>query len=447
MGGTVGDIESLPFLEAIRQFRADVGRENVLYMHIALVPYIATAGELKTKPVQHSVKELRAVGISPDVIVCRTDRFLPRSIKQKIALFCNVDDDAVITAKDVESIYELPLILHDEGLDEKITKLLNIWTGRPNLEKWQRLVEAVKNPERTVRIAMVGKYVDLTESYKSLNEALYHAGFAHRARVAIEYVDSEKLVGPGAARATSTGSWCRTASARAASRARSSRSATRASSKIPYFGICFGMQLAVIEFARHVAGLAGANSIEVDPETPYPVIDLMPEQREVAEKGATMRLGAYPCVLRQGTRAYAAYGTAQISERHRHRYEVNPDLRDQLSRAGLVFSGISPDGRLVEVIEAREPPLVRRLPVPPGVQVAAVRRAPALRRLRVGGDRQPARAQELRSLRVATARARRLKTFGAGGGNGTLAQLVERRVHTAEVTGSSPVRPTTAQAA
>ncbi len=196
VGGTVGDIESLPFLEAIRQFRADVGRENVLYMHIALVPYIATAGELKTKPVQHSVKELRAVGISPDVIVCRTDRFLPRAIKQKVALFCNVDDDAVITAKDVESIYELPLILHDEGLDEKVTKLLNIWTGRPNLEKWQRLVEAVKNPERTVRIAMVGKYVDLTESYKSLNEALYHAGFAHRARVVIEYIDSEKLTDP-----------------------------------------------------------------------------------------------------------------------------------------------------------------------------------------------------------------------------------------------------------
>ncbi len=355
VGGTVGDIESLPFLEAIRQFRADVGRENVLYMHIALVPYIATAGELKTKPVQHSVKELRAVGISPDVIVCRTDRFLPRSIKQKVALFCNVDDDAVVTAKDVESIYELPLILHDEGLDEKVTKLLNIWTGRPNLEKWQRLVETVKNPERTVRIAMVGKYVDLTESYKSLNEALYHAGFAHKARVVIEYVDSEKLADPAAISDVDGilvphgfGSRGVEGKIVAIRHAREQ--------KIPFFGICYGMQLAVIEFARHMAGLGGANSIEIDPETPYPVIDLMPEQRQISEKGATMRLGAYPCVLRQGTKAYAAYGTAQISERHRHRYEVNPDLRDQLSRAGLVFSGISPDGRLVEVIEIENHP-------------------------------------------------------------------------------------------
>jgi len=355
VGGTVGDIESLPFLEAIRQFRADVGRENVCYMHIALVPYIPTAGELKTKPVQHSVKELRAVGISPDVILCRCDRDLSRAVKQKVALFCNVDDDAVITAKDVDSIYEVPLLFHDEGVDEKVTKLLNIWTGRPNLEKWQRLVDAVKHPERTVRIAMVGKYVDLTESYKSLNEALHHAGFAHKTRVAIEYVDSEKLVDP-AVLADVDGILVPHGFGPRGVEGKIIAVRYAREQRIPYFGICYGMQMAVIEFARHVAGLAGANSTEVDPETPFPVIDLLPEQRGVDEKGATMRLGAYPCVLRKDTKAHDAYGTAQISERHRHRFEVNPELRDQLSRAGLVFSGVSPDGRLVEVIEVADHP-------------------------------------------------------------------------------------------
>jgi CTP synthase len=355
VGGTVGDIESLPFLEAIRQFRADVGRENVLYAHVALVPYVATAGELKTKPVQHSVRELRAVGISPDIILCRTDRFLPRSVKQKIALFCNVDEDAVITAKDVESIYEVPLVLHDEGIDEKIVKLLNIWTARPALEKWQDLIERIRHPERTVTIAMVGKYVDLTESYKSLNEALHHAGFAHRTRVVIEYIDSEKLVVPGELAQVdgilvphgfgSRGVEGKIVAVRYARE-----------HGVPYFGICFGLQMAVIEFARHVAGMPGANSTEVDPDTPYPVVDFLPEQRGVTEKGATMRLGAWPCVLRKGTKAYAAYGQERISERHRHRYEVNPELRDQLSRAGLVFSGVSPDGRLVEVIELEDHP-------------------------------------------------------------------------------------------
>jgi CTP synthase len=332
-----------------------VGRENVLYAHVALVPYVAAAGELKTKPVQHSVKELRAVGISPDVILCRTDRFLSRSVKQKIALFCNVDDDAVITAKDVESIYEVPLVLHDEGLDEKIVKLLNIWTARPDLTKWQDLLERIRHPERTVTIAMVGKYVDLTESYKSLNEALYHASFAHRCRVVIEYVDSEKLADPAPLAHVDGilvphGFGARGVEGKIV--------AVRYAREhgIPYFGICFGLQMAVIEFARHVAGLAGANSTEVDPETPYPVIDFLPEQRGVTDKGATMRLGAWPCVLRKGTKAFAAYGREEISERHRHRYEVNPELRDQLSRAGLVFSGVSPDGRLVEVIELADHP-------------------------------------------------------------------------------------------
>jgi CTP synthase len=355
VGGTVGDIESLPFLEAIRQMRADVGRENTCYIHTALVPYIATAGELKTKPVQHSVKELRTVGIAPDVILCRTDRFLPRSVKAKIALFCNVDDDAVVTAKDVQSIYEVPTILHNEGLDEKIVQVLGIWTGRPDLSAWEDLVYRVNHPEREITIAMVGKYVDLTESYKSLNEALYHGGFAHKTRVHIEYVDSEKLDDAsqladvdGILVPHGFGSRGAEGKIVAIRHARERR--------IPYFGICYGMQLAVIEYARHVAGLERANSREIDPDTPHPVIDLLPEQRQVSEKGATMRLGAWPCVLAPGTRAHQAYGHDKISERHRHRYEFNPDYRERLAAAGLLLSGTSPDGRLVEIVEVPDHP-------------------------------------------------------------------------------------------
>jgi len=355
VGGTVGDIESLPFLEAIRQVRADVGRENVCYIHIALVPFIATAGELKTKPVQHSVKELRTVGIAPDIILCRTDRFLPKSVKAKIALFCNVDEDAVITAKDVETIYEVPLILHHEGLDEKIVQQLNIWTGRPDLALWRKLVHRAANPECDVTIGMVGKYTDLTESYKSLNEALYHGGFANKARVQIEYFDSEKLDDPAQLAGVDgilvphgfggRGGEGKVAAVRFAREER-----------IPYLGICFGMQFAVIEYARNVAGLEGANSTEVDERTPHPVIDILPEQREVEEKGGTMRLGAWPCVLRPGTTSFAAYGRERIDERHRHRYEFNPDYRDRLTQAGLVLSGTSPDGRLVEIVEIADHP-------------------------------------------------------------------------------------------
>jgi CTP synthase len=355
VGGTVGDIESLPFLEAIRQFRASVGRDNCCYIHIALVPYLATAGELKTKPVQHSVKELRSVGIQPDIILCRSDRFLPKAVKSKIALFCNVDEDAVHTAKDVESIYEVPIILHNEGLDDKIAQILNIWTGRPNLDAWEELAARVKHPDRDVTIAMVGKYVDLTESYKSLNEALHHAGIAHKARVHIEYVDSEKLTDPQVLASASGvlvphGFGGRGAEGKIAA-VRWARE-----NRVPYLGICYGMQLGVIEFARNVAGLEGANSREIDEATPHAVIDLLPEQRAVTEKGATMRLGAWPCVLREGTKAFAAYGQREISERHRHRYEFNPDYRDALARAGLVFSGTSPDGRLVEVVELEDHP-------------------------------------------------------------------------------------------
>jgi len=355
VGGTVGDIESLPFLEAIRQFRADVGRENVCYVHVALVPYVATAGELKTKPVQHSVKELRTVGIAPDVILCRSDRFLAKGVKNKIALFCNVDEDAVITAKDVDSIYEVPILLHDEGVDDKLCQVLNIWTGSPDLSRWETAVHAIRNPEREVDIAMVGKYVDLTESYKSLNEALYHGGIAERTRVNIRYVDSEKLSDTSELEFADGilvphGFGSRGAEGKIAA-IRWARE-----HKVPFFGICFGMQMAVIEYARNVAALEGASSTEVDEATPHPVIDLLPEQRGIEEKGGTMRLGAYPTVLHEGTRAFAAYGTREVSERHRHRLEFNPEYRDRLSRAGLVLAGTSPDGRLVEVIEVEDHP-------------------------------------------------------------------------------------------
>ena len=355
VGGTVGDIESLPFLEAIRQFRANVGRANACYVHLALVPFIPSVGELKTKPLQHSVKELQSVGIAPDVLLCRTDRFLPRSVKAKIALFCNVDEDAVITAKDVEHIYELPTIFHNEGLDEKLTRVLGIWTGEPNLEPWKRVVHALTHPEGEVRIGMVGKYVDLTDSYKSLNEALHHGGIAHRVRVQIEYFDSEKLTDAselskmdGILVPHGFGSRGVEGKIKAVRFAREQR--------VPYLGICLGLQLAVIEFARNVAGLAGANSTETEEKTPHPVIDFLPEQRELEDKGGSMRLGAYPCLLLPGSRAAEAYGTLEISERHRHRYEFNPDYRDQLAQAGLVLSGTSPDGRLVEVVEIAEHP-------------------------------------------------------------------------------------------
>jgi CTP synthase len=355
IGGTVGDIESLPFLEAIRQMRSDVGRENICYIHTALVPYVATAGELKSKPVQHSVKELRTVGISPDIILCRTDRFLPKSVKAKIALFCNVDEDAVITAKDVDVIYEVPLILNKEGLDEKITQILNIWTGRPDLRLWSDVVQRAKNPESEVAIGMVGKYVELTESYKSLNEALYHAGFANRAGVKIEYFDSEKLDDPSVL-ADCDGILVPHGFGSRGAEGKTLAVAYAREQRIPYFGICFGMHFSVIDFARNVAGLEGANSVEVDPETPYPVIDLLPEQREIEDMGATMRLGAWPCVLQPGTNSFRAYGQERISERHRHRYEVNPELRGKLEEAGLVIAGTSPDGKLVEVVEIEDHP-------------------------------------------------------------------------------------------
>jgi CTP synthase len=355
IGGTVGDIESLPFLEAIRQFRSVVGRQHTCFIHVAPVPYLAAAGEVKTKPVQHSVKQLQSVGLQPDIILCRTDRYLEKSIKSKISLFCNVDDDAVVTAKDVDTIYEVPLVFHQEGLDEKIVQVLNMWTGQPDLRAWMRVVDSQRNPNSDVTIAMVGKYVNLTESYKSLNEALYHAGIATKTRVNIIYLDSEKLedcselaevdgilVPHGFGKRGTEGK------IKAVQYARERG--------VPFLGICFGMQMAVAEFARNVAGCAGANSTEIDPDTPHPVISLLPGQAEIEDKGATMRLGAYPCAVKEGSRAHAAYGEVEISERHRHRYEFNNDYRERLQEAGLVLSGSSPDGRLIEIVELPDHP-------------------------------------------------------------------------------------------
>jgi CTP synthase len=369
IGGTIGDIESLPFLEAIRQFKTDVGKENVIYIHLTLVPYISTAGEVKTKPTQHSVKELRSIGIQPDILLCRADRDLSKDIKGKIALFCNVGVDAVITAKDVASIYEVPLNFHKEGLDDKIIELLNIWTRAPRLGAWEELVRKIKNPQHSVKIAVVGKYTDLIESYKSLNEALYHGGFSNDCRVSLFFVDSESididncgkiladadgiLVPGGFGSRGIEGKICAARYAR--------------ENKVPYFGICLGMQIAVIEYARNVAGMTGAHSSEFDEKTPFPVIYLMlswydektktVQKRDISsEKGGTMRLGAYPCVLKEGTLANSAYSACEISERHRHRYEFNNEFMKRLEESGLVVSGISPSGDLVEIVEVKDHP-------------------------------------------------------------------------------------------
>jgi CTP synthase len=359
IGGTAGDIESLPFLEAVRQMKLEAGPQNAINIHVTLVPYIPTAGELKTKPTQHSVKEMREIGIQPDVLLCRTHMPLSRAVKEKIALFSNVAVDAVIGALDADCIYEVPLLFHGEGLDELIAERLNIWSRAPELDVWKRVVERFKNPTRgSARIGVVGKYVHLRDAYKSLNEALVHGGLANDCRVELEYIDSELLEQQGPDELLSSvqgvlvpggfGDRGTEGKIRAIGYARKNR--------IPFFGICLGMQLAVVEFARHVAHLERANSSEFDKETPHAVIDLMPDQRGLRNKGGTMRLGAYPCVLVPGSLAAEAYGATDISERHRHRYEFANDYREPLASAGLVLSGMSPDKRLVEMIELRDHP-------------------------------------------------------------------------------------------
>lgn len=358
IGGTVGDIEGLPFLEAVRQFGWDWGKENVLYLHLTLVPYIAAGGELKTKPTQHSVKELTGLGIQPDILLCRTDRLLDKSLKAKIAHFCNVAENAVITAKDVEWIYEVPLIFHQEGLDERIVDKLHMWTAAPNLRKWHRIVQVLKNPKDSVRIAVVGKYMSLKESYKSLIEALTHGGIANEARVELDCIEAEKIEEVGASQLLSQADGILVPGGFGDRGSEGKIEAVRYAreNRIPFFGICLGMQMAVVEFARNICGLAGANSSEFDEKSPHPVIHLMETQKGVQNKGGTMRLGAYPCVLQENTLALKLYGKRKISERHRHRYEFNNEYRDRFKAQGMVLSGLSPDGNLVEMIELKDHP-------------------------------------------------------------------------------------------
>jgi len=358
VGGTVGDIESLPFMEAIRQFRTDRGHENVLYVHLTLVPYIPTAGELKTKPTQHSVKELREIGIQPDILLCRCDREIPHEMKGKIALFCNVREEAVITAIDVTSIYEVPRNYHEQGLDERIVDYLNIWTKAPELSEWERIVKRIKEPASETNIAIVGKYVDLTESYKSLSEALIHGGIANNCKVNLTYVDSEAIERHGINNLFDEvdgilvpGGFGERGSEGKVEAIRYARE-----NNTPFFGICLGMQMAVVEFARNVCGLDEAYSSEFREDAASPVIHIMEHQKGVKGKGGTMRLGAYPCDLGKDTLARRIYGQANISERHRHRYEFNNAFRKQLEGCGLILSGIYTEENLVEIVEIKDHP-------------------------------------------------------------------------------------------
>src|SRR6478609_1122517 len=358
VGGTVGDIESLPFLEAIRQLRFDVGPTNAISVHVTLVPYIGAAGEMKTKPTQHSVMKLREIGIQPEILLCRAERPIEAAMKKKIAMFTNVAADAVFSAEDVSCIYEVPVRFHAEGVDDKIAELLNIWSRAPEVTGWERVVHRLKSPQAEVEIGLVGKYVDLVESYKSLNEALTHEGIGNDCRVNLHHIDSEEIERRGATPLLAEMDGILVAPGFGSRGIQGKIDAVRYAREqgVPFFGICLGLQMAVIEFARNVVGLKGANSTEMEASTPYPVVDLMPDQRHVTDKGATMRLGSYPCSLAPGSRAAAAYGASEISERHRHRYEVNNDFREALTGHGMLISGASPDRRLVEMIELPQHP-------------------------------------------------------------------------------------------
>ncbi len=369
IGGTIGDIESLPFLEAIRQFRYDVGRENVIYVHLTLVPYISTAGELKSKPTQHSVKELRAIGIQPDILVCRTDRSLSHSIKKKIALHCNLDIEAVIASRDVDSIYEVPVVLKDEGMDDLLAHKLALKKEKSDLSTWVQVVKKIKEPVDAVTIAMVGKYVGLQDSYKSLNESLIHGGIANNVKVDIHWVDAEDIEKSEVERHLSEVDGILVPGGFGERGIEGKIDAVRFAreKKIPFLGICLGMQCAVIEFARDVCRMEGANSTEFDKDTAYPVIYLIEEwydfrnktvqRRDLSsDKGGTMRLGEYPCVLEEDSLAFRAYGEKEIHERHRHRYEFNNEYMEVLQKHGLNISGKSPDQQLVEIVEIKDHP-------------------------------------------------------------------------------------------
>ena len=354
VGGTVGDIESLPFLAAVRQLRHELGPQNSISVHVTLVPNIAAAGELKTKPTQHSVKELLGLGIQPEILICRTEKPLSRSIKEKISHFCNVPVGAVIAAPDVSVIYELPIALHAEKIDEQITERLNIWSRPPDLGAWHRTVEIMKNPPRgEVTIALVGKYVHLRDAYKSLHEALSHGGLANECKIEVKYLDSETIDAANVERELADVDGVLVPGGFGGRGAEGKIQAIRHAreSGVPFFGICLGMQMAVVEFARHVCGIAGANSTEFDPNAADPIIDLMPDQRGVKAKGGTMRLGSYRCALTPGSLAAEMYGASEVSERHRHRYEFNNAYKAKLEQSGMVMSGLSPELGLVEMIE------------------------------------------------------------------------------------------------
>lgn len=353
VGGTIGDIESLPFLEAIRQFRNDVGKENSLFIHVTLVPYIRAAGELKTKPTQHSVKELRSIGIQPDILICRADQPMSQDVREKISLFCNLDRDCVFEALDVDNIYKMPIIYHEQGLDARIAEHLGIWTAQPNLDDWNRIIERLEKPRHSLKVAVVGKYLGVRDSYKSLYEALTHGGIANEASVEIVGLDSEQISSANAAEVLlefdaiivpggfgDRGILGKMAAIQFA-RER----------QVPFLGICLGMQLACLEYARNVLKIADANSEEFDPQSRNKVIHLMESQQHVERKGGSMRLGAYDCIVRRSTNAYSAYGADRISERHRHRYEFNPEFRMRFEESGFLVAGESPDGTLAEMME------------------------------------------------------------------------------------------------
>jgi CTP synthase len=359
IGGTVGDIEGLPFLEAVRQLRISLGPQNALCVHVTLVPFIAAAAEIKTKPTQHSVKALLEIGIQPDILVCRSDHPLTADHKKKIALFCNVPVESVIAAQDAESIYEVPLGLKAEGLDDRLAELLNIWSRSARTTRWKKIVDTIRQPDQgSVTIAVVGKYVHLRDAYKSLNEALCHGGIASSCRVDLRFVDSEEVEQKGAEGLLAGAHGVLVPGGFGARGIEGKIAAIRHARerKIPFLGICLGMQLGVVEFARDVCGLERANSSEFDDKSPHRVVDLMESQKGVTAKGGTMRLGAWPCRLAPHTRAREAYGCAEIAERHRHRFEVNNAYRERLTDKGLVLSGLSPDGSLVEMVELQEHP-------------------------------------------------------------------------------------------
>ena len=359
IGGTVGDIESQPFLEAIRQFKTDIGAENIMYVHVTLVPYIQAAQELKTKPTQHSVKALREIGIQPDLLLCRSAQNLPESVRRKIALFCDVRNDAVFTAQNVEYIYRVPLLYHEEGVDQRILDFFKLEGGHAaDLSEWQAIVERLHAPAYSVNIGIVGKYVELQDAYKSMIEALIHGGIANQAKVVLHWIDAEDIEQKGAAAILSEMDGILVPGGFGKRGAEGKIEAVRYAreQKAPFFGLCLGLQCAVIEFARHVCGLKNASSSEFDPEGQCLVIDFLPDQRKMQDKGGTMRLGAYPCAVKPGSLAHQMYGKTNISERHRHRYEVNNEYVKVLTEHGMVVSGAAPDGSLVEMIELQDHP-------------------------------------------------------------------------------------------